>query len=266
MDESASKREQRPAIAYLRVSRKPQAQGAGFDLQLSQIKAFAQASGFHIAQIFGDVIRGCVPPLSRPEFKKAVEAAKALDAPILVGSFHRFSRDSAQYGLIDTLHVISAADGESVSGAAVASRLRRADEERRLIRSRTAQELQRLKAAGKKLGNLQTLEEHRAKGSRATAQAAEERFAILRHIERDLERQLGRCPSLDELATRANDLGERTGSGLEWSGTRLRRYRRRYPLAAPAALPVDATEPADTSVEEHRTADASAKNEEWGLW
>lgn len=81
-------------VAYLRVSTERQGEsGLGIDAQRDYIAQAAKAKGWDVIAEFVDTVSGTVAPTERRECIKAMGAAKALGALLLVAKLDRLSRD-----------------------------------------------------------------------------------------------------------------------------------------------------------------------------
>jgi len=81
-------------VAYLRVSTERQgASGLGIEAQRDYIAQAAASRGWHIVAEFIDTASGTIAPTERPECIKAMAAAKAQGAVLVVAKLDRLSRD-----------------------------------------------------------------------------------------------------------------------------------------------------------------------------
>ena len=81
-------------VAYLRVSTERQgASGLGIEAQRDYIAQAAASRGWHIVAEFIDTASGTIAPTERPECIKAMSAAKAQGAVLVVAKLDRLSRD-----------------------------------------------------------------------------------------------------------------------------------------------------------------------------
>src|SRR5689334_4433224 len=85
---------QNKAIAYIRVSDKKQGRsGLGLEAQQAAIARFAELEAFDIVETFREVESGKHDDDRRPQLSAALDAARKLDAPIIVAKLDRLSRD-----------------------------------------------------------------------------------------------------------------------------------------------------------------------------
>lgn len=165
----------KPAIAYLRCSTSEQSKsGLGLDAQAEAIRTFAAAEGFEIVDEISEVASGKLGLEDRDGLRSALAKAKKLKCPVIVSKLDRLSRDvSFISGLMSRgIPFIVAELGVDTDPFILHLMAALSEAERKLIGSRTKAALARLKAKGVKLGNLDSLEAHRAKGSAATAAKA----------------------------------------------------------------------------------------------
>lgn len=168
------------AIAYCRCSTSEQGKsGLGLAAQSAAIHQFAVAEGFQITEEISEVASGKLGLDDREGLRSALAKAKKLKCPVLVSKMDRLSRDVAFIsGLMASgVPFIVAELGIDTDPFILHLYAALSEKERRLIGIRTKAALQVLKAKGVKLGNLESLEAHRAKGSAATA-AKSKAFAI----------------------------------------------------------------------------------------
>ena len=85
-----------PAIMYRRVSTSEQGKsGLGLEAQKETVLRFCELQGFDLAAEFQDVASGKLAACYRPGLSAALERAKRLKCPIIVGKLDRLSRSVA---------------------------------------------------------------------------------------------------------------------------------------------------------------------------
>jgi DNA invertase Pin-like site-specific DNA recombinase len=183
------RREQKPAIEYVRVSTTAQGKsGLGLDAQRDAISRFCEAERFNIVASFVEVESAKGDTLDRrPKLQAALKAARKLKdldygyAPIIVSKLDRLSRDvHFVSGLMaERVPFICADLGTDTDPFLLHIYAAFAERERRMISLRTKEGLARAKARGVKLGGAN------AQSSRNQA-AARERAEALRPILRDI--------------------------------------------------------------------------------
>ena len=200
----------KPAVAYICTS--TARQNLGLDAQFAAINKFAEAEGYELAGTFSEKESGGND--SRAELNKALEAAKKINAPVLVAKLDRLSRD---------VHFISGLMKHRVNfivtelGADVEPFLLHiyaalAEKERRLISQRTKDALAR---STKKLGGLRP-------GTIEIQEEAMKRAESLRPIFDELAKLSAHAASRE-----LNNRGVPTPQGKSWSPVTVIRIRER---------------------------------------
>lgn len=170
----------KPAIQYCRVSSSEQGKsGLGLSAQAEAIRIFAAAEGFEIVEEIAEVASGKLGLDDRDGLRNALAKAKKLKCPVVVSKLDRLSRDVLFISglMAKGVPFIVAELGVDTDPFVLHLMAALSEKERKLIGSRTKAALAALKAKGVKLGNLDSLDAHRAKGSAATAAKAKA-FAI----------------------------------------------------------------------------------------
>lgn len=169
-----------PAISYCRCSSKEQGiSGLGLAAQSEAVRQFAALEGFEIVEEITEVASGKLGLDDRDGLRSALAKAKKLKCPVIVSKLDRLSRDVAFISglMAKGIPFIVAELGIDTDPFILHLYAALSEKERRLIGSRTRSALAVLKAKGVKLGNLKSLEAHRATGSAATAARAKA-FAV----------------------------------------------------------------------------------------
>ncbi len=141
------------AVAYYRVSTTKQGRdGLGMDAQRASVNAFAATHGLEIVAAFDEVETG-TRKRARPEIARAIAAAKAQNAVLLIAKLDRLARNVAFIsGLMEAGVRFVAVDMPQVTNLTLHILAAVAEEEARLISSRTKAALAAAKARGVKLG------------------------------------------------------------------------------------------------------------------
>ena len=221
------------AIAYTRVSTSKQGRsGLGLEAQQAAIRAFADREGIEIAQWFGEVEtgKGADALSRRPQLAAALNAGRALRAPVLVSKLDRLSRD---------VHFISGLMAERVEF--IVTELGRqadpfvlhlfaalAEKERHLISERTKAGLAAAKRRGVRLGNPQLRAgkpSYAARARQAQSDKADATARLVYNLIRDTA--AGGKRTLQEIADTLNAMGVPTARGGKWAAMTVLRVQRR---------------------------------------
>lgn len=203
---------------YLRVSTEEQGKsGLGIEAQLELCKSVCEQYGYKIIGIYSELgVSGKVPPLARPQFQLAVDAAKKAGGRIMVAKLDRLSRNLHQAtgfldGVYDCPEIIIA---EKPTASMLELRLQAliAQEERDMIAARTKAALAVRKSQGVELGKA-----GRESAHTKARQSTEE--AITRASEL-LSTGLG----FTQVAEKLNTEGFKTSRGSSWTKQAL--YKR----------------------------------------
>jgi DNA invertase Pin-like site-specific DNA recombinase len=221
------------AIAYTRVSTQKQGRsGLGLEAQQAAIRAFAERECIDVVQWFGEVEtgKGADALSRRPQLAAALNAGRAMRAPVLVSKLDRLSRD---------VHFISGLMAERVEFI-VTELGRQADpfvlhlfaalaqKERALISERTKAGLAAARRRGVKLGNPQLRAgrpSYAAKARRAQAAKADQHARVVYTLIRNSV-EAGKH-SLQEIAGLLNAMKVPTARGGKWSPMTVLRVQRR---------------------------------------
>ena len=210
-----------PAVAYIRVSTQQQGRsGLGIEAQRAAISAFADANGHDIVgeHVEIETGKGADALDRRPQLVAALAKARKHKAPIIVAKLDRLSRDvSFISGLMSrkVLFIVTELPGADPFLLHIYAAL--AEQERRMISTRTKQALAARKARGEPLGNPEL--------NAARRKAADDHAETLRPIMTETLHLTTR-EAADELARR----NVTTPRGGQWSPVTLQRVRRRLGL------------------------------------
>ena len=153
--------EPRPAVAYLRVS--TDEQNLGPEAQLAAVRAYCDARGLVLVDVYTDKVSGAAPLDERMGLMGALAAVEQGRAAVVVAAKRdRIARDSMLAALVEREcerlgGCIVTADGAAEGAGPEAVLMRRildafAEYERAMIRARTKAALTALAAQGVKLG------------------------------------------------------------------------------------------------------------------
>lgn len=203
------------AIAYTRTS--TSSQTISHLAQLKAITNFAANEGMTLVGSYCDTASGCDD--EREGLRKAIAQAKRIKAPILILRIDRLGRKlSSLFKMLEDSNVrfVFTENGMNVDRFTLNILACVAANERALISKRTKEALARLKEQGVQLGNLESLNKHRAKGTatmKARGQANVSKYSpIVKAILAD------RPLSVRKVAKRLEDMGVKTPQGkTKWS-------------------------------------------------
>ncbi|QEE50707.1 resolvase [Flavobacterium alkalisoli] len=153
-------------IAYYRVSRKEQGlSGLGLAAQKSAVEKYVKSQDGAVLEDFTEVETG-TNKRERVEIKKAIQLAKDKKAVLVIAKLDRLARNvSFVSNLMDSGIEFLAVDMPSANNFTIHIFSALAEQEAKLISSRTKQSLAELKKKGIKLGNPSNLtQEARCKG------------------------------------------------------------------------------------------------------
>jgi DNA invertase Pin-like site-specific DNA recombinase len=210
-----------PAIAYIRVSTQKQGRsGLGIEAQRAAITAFALANGHDIVgeHVEVETGKGADALERRPQLAAALAKARKRQCPIIVAKLDRLSRDVAFIsGLMarKVPFIVTELPGADPFLLHIYAAL--AEQERRMISTRTKQALAARKASGKPLGN----PELNAARRKTAADHAETLRPIITETIHLTTRE-----AADELTRRKIA----TPRGGHWNPVTLQRVRRRLGL------------------------------------
>lgn len=197
------------AVIYSRVSTDEQGKSElGLEAQIAACQRLAESNGLEVVGSFSEVISGKVAPQERFEFSKAMKAARAENASILIAKLDRLSREVYHVSayLYDRKSPrLIVADRPNASEFEINIIASLAQEERRLISERTKAALAVRREQGMKLGSV----------GRAVA-AGKAQVATQDAISRAMElRAIG--ASFQAIADTLNAEGFTTSRGSQWS-------------------------------------------------
>lgn len=239
----------RNLVSYLRVSTDRQGRsGLGLEAQREAVARFAVAEGFTVVCEFVEVEtgKGSDALERRPQLNGALTRARRLGCPVVVAKLDRLSRDVAFIsGLMAQRVPFVVCDlGPHADPFMLHIYAALAEQERRMISTRTKAALAAAKARGVVLGGDRgyrpTTPPNWTAGTKAASEArvktadsaAQETAAIIETVRRDL----GGSPSLNALAAALKDRGiAKARGGVAWTATDVRRALARVEQLATAA-------------------------------
>jgi DNA invertase Pin-like site-specific DNA recombinase len=207
-------------IAYYRVSTQQQGRsGLGIEAQQAAVRDFLNGGSWRLLGEFTEVESGAHN--ERPQLGKALHACRLKGATLVIAKLDRLSRDAHfLLGLEKAGVDFVAADMPAANRLTVGIMAMVADEERRLIATRTKAALAAAKARGKVLGGWRGGPKVDGKLGGAAIRQRSEAFAA--NLEPTVEEMLGRGLSLRQMATELTAQGIRPARGGQWTAAAVR--------------------------------------------
>ena len=211
-------------VSYVRVSTVGQGKsGLGLDAQRQAIAAFATAQGGEIVAEFVEIEtgKGADALDRRPQLAAALDAARRLNAAVVVAKLDRLSRDVAFIAGLMAKRVpfIVAELGADADPFMLHLYAALAEKERAMISTRTKAALAQAKARGTKLGNPNGAAHLKGLGNGAAVNAikagAQERAADLASTIESIKAK--GVTSANGIANALNACGEPTPRGGRWT-------------------------------------------------
>ena len=204
------------AIAYYRVSTVKQgASGLGLEAQQAAVCAFAQSNGFTITGEHTEVETG-TSKRQRVIIFRALDDCKRTGATLLIAKLDRLARNVHFIsGLMESGVKFVAVDNPAVTPLTLHVLAAVAEQEAKMISSRTKAALDAAKARGVKLGKPENLStEAQAKGAATMKAKATEAYAKIINYSCMLQKQ---GKTYDEIAGQLNKDGYLTRQGKTFS-------------------------------------------------
>lgn len=203
------------AVAYIRVSTQAQGKsGLGIEAQKAAIDRFADAEDFDIVGSFIEVETGKGSDAldKRPQLAAALAEAKKANCPVIVAKLDRLSRDVAFIAglMAQRVPFIVAELGANADPFMLHIYAALAEQERRMISTRTKVALQAAKQRGQKLGS-----------PTSPAIQRDRSVTFSESLRPIVEPLLGQ--SLRAIAAQLNAQGVPSANGGEWSAVTVRR-------------------------------------------
>ena len=236
----------RQIVAYLRVSTQTQGRsGLGLDAQREAVTRFCAAEGFTVAAEYVEVEtgKGADALDRRPKLAVALGNAKRLGCSVVVAKLDRLSRDVAFIASLMAQRVpfLVCDLGPNADPFMLHIYAALAEQERRMISTRTKVALAAAKARGVSLGGDRG---HRpaaapdAKlGGEAVRQMADQHAHGLLSTIEGVRHDLGAGASLQAIARALGERGVPTARGGAWTATAVRRVLARTDGAAMGECP-----------------------------
>ena len=212
-------------VLYFRVSTDRQgASGLGIEAQRAAVAGFLNGGPWKVAAEFVEVESG--KNNDRAELAKAIKACRVYGARLLIAKLDRLSRDAHfLLGLEKAGVDFVAADMPNANRLTVGIMAMVAEEERRMISTRTKAALAAAKARGVKLGGYQggpiIDDAGRSRGIETRQARSRERSADLAPAVADLRASGAR--SLRDIAAGLNDRCIPTARGGQWTAVQVKR-------------------------------------------
>ena len=227
----------RALVSYLRVSTDRQGRsGLGLQAQREAVERFATAEGFTVVAEYVEVEtgKGADALERRPQLAAALGHARRVGCSVVVAKLDRLSRDVAFVSSLMSQRVpfVVADLGPHADPFMLHIYAALAEQERRMISTRTKAALAAAKARGVSLGGDRgyrpTTPPDWAAGTKAAAEARSRKADHAAHevsgIIEALRSEMGGSPSLNALATALRDRGvEKPRGGTAWTATDVRR-------------------------------------------
>jgi DNA invertase Pin-like site-specific DNA recombinase len=213
----------KPAVFYCRVSTQRQGKsGLGLEAQQSALIRFCEAESYQCAGEFIEVETGKGQDAleRRPKLAAALEAARKLKCPVIVAKLDRLSRDVAFIAglMAQRVPFIVAELGPNADPFMLHIYAALAEQERRMISTRTKAALGAARERGKVLGN--------AEQARINSANAEQFAESLRDVVAPVINLSSR-----RIAAFLNDQGHRTPTGGKWQSQTVLRLLERIKAA-----------------------------------
>jgi DNA invertase Pin-like site-specific DNA recombinase len=207
----------KPAIAYIRVSTQKQGRsGLGLEAQKDAIKRFAAAEGYRILLTYTDVETGKGSDAldKRKGLSTALTAAKTNGCPVIVAKLDRLSRDVAFIAglMAQRVAFIVTELGANADPFMLHIYAALAEQERRMISTRTKAALAAAKQRGTRLGSPTGPTIHK---ERSAAFAASLKAIVEPMIEIGF--------STRRIAATLNARGIKSATGVAWSSMTVHR-------------------------------------------
>src|SRR5690349_12846583 len=220
----------REAVAYFRVSTQRQAaSGLGLEAQQEIVSSYANAAGLSVVAEFVETETGTGKKF-RPKLAEALREAKSRQAVLLIAKIDRLARNVRFVAeLMEAGVDFVAVDMPDANRLTVHIIAALAEHEARLISVRTREALGAAKRRGARLGTPSNLTRGaQLNGARAMKQKAIRETAQAAALARVLH--AGKA-SLREIASKLNDAGHRTRTGVLWGPVQVARLLNRCPPA-----------------------------------
>lgn len=226
----------RQFVSYLRVSTQSQGRsGLGLEGQREAVERFCAAEAFTVAAEYVEVEtgKGADALERRPRLAAALAHAKRMGCPVVVAKLDRLSRDVAFIASLMAQRVpfLVCDLGPNADPFMLHIYAALAEQERRMISTRTIAALKAAKAGGRKLGGDRgyrpaAAPDARLGGAAAAQMADQHAHGVLSMIER-ARAELGQGASLQAIAKALSAQGVPTARGGSWTATAVKRILER---------------------------------------
>ncbi len=218
--------DERPALAYIRVSTEEQAaDGNGLSKQVDRIRETAKRLGYSLIEISEDVgsAVGTNSFYRRHELQHVLNRAKRESMPILVSKLDRLSREpTTLHGIlnIDGVEIISCDPKEMRSKRSITRAAKKARQTPANISKGTRDAFAKRKARGERFGHPETLVEGRKTSNRVRKLKSS---AITDNVAIFINRKPGLADrTAQEIADALNSAGITSSRGLPWHKDNIR--------------------------------------------
>lgn len=214
------------AIAYYRVSTQKQgASGLGLEAQQYSVEAYARSNDLTIAATYTEVETG-TNKRKRTEIYKALDECKRLGAVLLIAKLDRLARNVHFIsGLMESGIKFVCVDNPSVTPLTLHVLAAVAEQEAKMIATRTKDALAAAKQRGAKLGKPENLTPDAVKKGRAASKTkAVDAYSKIMNYVCVLQKQ---GKTYAEIATQLNKDGYKTRNGKEFTSMTVWRMTQR---------------------------------------
>jgi DNA invertase Pin-like site-specific DNA recombinase len=210
-------------VAYYRVSTPKQGvSGLGLEAQQRAVAAYLETHGGELVAAYTEVETGTRKGNNRPQLAAALAATKRQKAKLIIAKLDRLARNVHFIsGLMESGVDFLALDVPSANRMVMHILAAVAEEEARMISTRTTEALAAAKARGVKMGNPANLDhEARLRGAAATASKARKAYAA---VLPEVKRLRGDGAGYRAIAQRLNEAGHVTMTGLPFNHMTVKR-------------------------------------------
>lgn len=221
----------KPIVAYYRVSTQKQGRsGLGLDAQKAAVASYLAGVPHELVGEFVEVESG--RRNDRPQLAKAMRLCRDRRATLVIAKLDRLARNVGFISkLMESRVKFIAADMPEANDLVIHIMAAIAQHEHAIISQRTTAAMAQAKARGRKLGWSIPGREHQQRDACSLGTAANRRQAdaFAERIGPQIRALRDAGMSLDAIASKLNDRGERPARGASWHATSVRNVLRRLP-------------------------------------